>query len=173
VLFLTLTGARSGEAQKLKIADLELERGYATLRKTKNGKPRQVALAPDLIAAMQDQLAALDRGHGGKAPADTLVFECETRWGIPQIVKRAQKRAGLPRHRPHEIGRHAFATRLLHDGASLMDVQKAGGWEKAQMVTEYYGHLAQEHVDKVVSGQSLKVARLKPAAKRSSGGDTQ
>lgn len=159
VLFLTFTGCRTGEARLVRLKDVRLDDGYALLRKTKgkDDNPRQVALAPELVDALRAYIATLP----ADAPGDLLLFQCKSRFGLPQMVARVRKRAGLPHYRPHAIGRHAFATRLLHDGKSLLDVQKAGGWESAQMVTETYGHLAQEHVDRVVSEQRLKPKRLK------------
>lgn len=165
VLFITLTGARSGEAQKLKLRDLFLDRGFAILRHVKGGKARQVALTPELIEALRAQIEALykrhQEAHGCDAPADALVFEVETRWGIPQIMRRTQKRAGLPRYRPHQVGRHAFATRLLNAGESTVTVRDAGGWESTRMIDEYYGHLAQSRTDGVVAGQRLQPLPVK------------
>jgi integrase len=152
VLFMTLSGCRSGEAQRFAIGDFDPHRGAALLRKTKNGDPRRVALAPALISALVAQVDKLHERAAGKAPDSTLIFECETRWGIPQLFKRAQKRAGLDRRRPHEIGRHAFAKRILEAGESTLTVKDAGGWKTLRMVDEYYGHLARERTDQVVAG---------------------
>jgi integrase len=44
VLFLTFTGARSGEAQRLSLRDVFLERGYAMLRRTSATRPDHLAL---------------------------------------------------------------------------------------------------------------------------------
>jgi integrase len=153
ILFLTFTGTRTGEAWRVRIADLDLARGYAVLRnvKAKHGdvRRRQVALTPDLVKALWVQLERL--------PSDpqTRVFEFATRWGMPQMIARALQRAGLPKYRPHEIGRHAFASRLLRSGASLLDVARAGGWQGVKMVDKFYGHLAQERIDGLVSGQRI------------------
>lgn len=154
VLFITLTGARSGEAQKLTLRDLFLDRAYAVLR-VKGNKMRQVALTPELVEALRAQVAKLHEAHGGEAPPETLVFECATRWGIPQIMRRTQKRAHLPRYRPHQIGRHAFATRLLNAGENTMTVRDAGGWDSTRMIDQFYGHLAKSRTDGVVASQSL------------------
>jgi integrase len=157
VLLITLTGCRTGEAAALQLRDVHLDAGRVLFRSTKgkDDNPRQVAMPAMLVEAMRAHIGQLNLGHreehGSDAPGETLLFAFATRWGLPQMIGRVRRRAGLKHYRPHAIGRHAFATRLLHDGASLADVQKAGGWKKAQMVTDYYGHLSQEHVDKVVS----------------------
>lgn len=152
VMFVTLTGCRSGEAQRFALQDYDPAKGTALLRRTKNGNARQIALPPALVDALNLQVAKLHERAGGEAPKTALMFECETRWGIPQLIARAQKRANLPRHRPHEIGRHAFAKRILDAGESTLTVKDAGGWKTLRMVDEYYGHLAKERTDRVVSG---------------------
>jgi site-specific recombinase XerD len=101
----------------------------------------------------------------GDVPGDTLLFPFKSRWGLAQMVRRARKRAGLPYYRPHAIGRHAFATRLLSGGASLLDVQKAGGWKSARMVSDVYAHLAKEHVDGIVGAQELRPPKTKKRKK--------
>jgi integrase len=142
---------------------VSLENGRVLLRKTKNGKPRQIMMPPVLVAAIS-ALVKTRRQQG--ASGDDFLFGFTTRWGMPQMIRRTRKRAGLPHYRPHEIGRHAFATRL-HNGASLLDVQKAGGWDSARMVSEHYAHLSQEHVDKIVSGVNTdRLENRPPAATR-------
>lgn len=156
LLFMTFTGARPGEARNLPLSDLHLDRAYATLRETKTNTIRQVKLTPETVEALRAQVAKLHELHDGEAKPETLVFEIETRWGIPQLMKRLQKRAGLPRWKPHAIGRHAAATRLLNDGKSTIEVRDAIGWGSTRMIDEYYGHLAQSHVDRVMENQTLK-----------------
>jgi site-specific recombinase XerD len=94
-----------------------------------------------------------------------LVFECETRWGVPQLIKRARKRAGLEHYRPHQVGRHAFATRLLNAGASTSAVKQAGGWKsESRAFDEYYGHLAREVTDRTVAAMKLSPPNSEEAA---------
>jgi integrase len=161
LLFMTFTGARSGEARTLEIRELLLDRSYATLRKTKNGKPRQVKLTPETVEALRAQIAKLNEMHGGEAPPNTLVFEIETRWGIPQLMRRLQDRAKLARWKPHAVGRHAAASRLLSDGKSTIVVRDAIGWDTTRMIDEYYGHLSQKHVDSVMENQKLQPPAVK------------
>jgi integrase-like protein len=160
LLFMTFTGARSGAAQKLDLRNLSLDRGYATVLE-KGKKVRQVKLTPETIEALRAQVAKLHEMHNGEAPPETLVFEVETRWGIPQLMKRLQKRARLPRWRPHAVGRHAAASRLLSTGKSTIEVRDAIGWDSTRMIDQYYGHLAQSHVDKVMEDQKLQPPAVK------------
>jgi integrase len=179
VLFITLTGARSGEAQKVRMRDVRLDQGRVTITRDKRGKTRTVQMHPELLAAMHRLV--LERRQEG-AGDDDLLFRFSTRWGIPQMVARARARAGLPYHRPHEIGRHAFAARLLEHGATTFEVSQAGGWDKPRMVEEVYGHLARTHIDRIVSqvpfaGQShrpsLQSHDTGQAGERLRGGSTE
>ena len=96
----------------------------------------------------------------GKISGDVLIFECETRWGIPQLIKRARKRAGVEHYRPHQVGRHAFATRLLNAGKSTAAVKQAGGWKsESRAFDEYYSHLAREVTDQAVASMKLDVTQ--------------
>jgi integrase len=159
LLFMTFTGSRSGAAQKLDLGHLHLDRGYAELFE-KGNKVRQVKLTAETIEALRTQVAKLHEqhraAHGCDAPPETLVFEVKTRWGIPQLVGRLQTRAKLPRWRPHAVGRHAAASRLLRNGRSTVEVRDGIGWDSVRMIDQYYGHLAQSHVDSMMEDQKLQ-----------------
>lgn len=157
VLLLTTTGARVGEACRLVWGDVDLARGVALLRQTKSGRSRQVGLAAGLVAL----LAA---ARPADATSEDRVLGYADRWSVNQALRRAARRAGIRVLSSHQVGRHAFAARLLADGASLKAVQEAGGWASIQIVAGTYGHLEASHVDAAVraTGESL-LARLAPA----------
>ena len=152
VLFLTLTGARVTEACNLRVGDLDIERGFAVLRKTKNGKSRRVSMAPQLTEAISRWL--LDQRLFSP---DDIVLGYSARWGVKQAIERVCKKAGIAYLSSHKVGRHAFAARLLTEGKSLRMVQEAGGWGSIQIVAESYGHLEQSHIDDALreSGSGL------------------
>lgn len=140
-LFMSFTSTRVSEACRLKWHDLDLANATALLGITKNGKPRQVALAPLVCEA----ILALKRGAD-----DDLVFGYAQRYSVNQAIERACKRANIPYYSSHKIGRHAFAARLLKAGHSIRLVQVAGGWSNIGIVAEHYGHLEQSDVDRAV-----------------------
>jgi integrase len=181
VLFLTLTGARVTEACNLTIGDLDLRRGFALLRKTKNGKSRRVSLPSLITAALTNWI--IDQKLGN---ASDSVFGYSGRWSVNQAIERVCDRINLQAGAivwdkvkgadgktrkvrrivgplaikylsSHKVGRHAFAARLLTEGKSLRLVQEAGGWGTIQIVADTYGHLEQSHVDDALreSGSGL------------------
>jgi integrase len=147
VNFMTETGARVSEAIRLRAHDLKKVEGFAYLGKTKNGKPRLIPLSEDTLA---ECLAV--------APAKQLqpLFGYGWRTSVNTALKRACRRAGLHYLSPHKIGRHAFAARLLADGATLKEVQEAGGWESIEVVSAMYGHLERSHVHNVIKSAARK-----------------
>jgi site-specific recombinase XerD len=81
-------------------------------------------------------------------------------------MRRLQKRARLPHCRPHQLGRHAAATRLLNNGNSTVAVGDAIGSDSTRMIDQYYGHLARSHVDEVVKNQTLQPPAMKKDKQR-------
>ncbi len=148
VLFMSFTAARVAEACRLRWPDIDFARRKALLGITKNGKPREVALATIVI----DALLKLERGNG-------VVFGFAARWSVNQAIERVCKRAGLVYYSSHKIGRHAFAARLLKAGHSTRVVQVAGGWSNIGIVAEHYGHLEQSDVDRAVTSVGTELTQ--------------
>lgn len=158
VMMMTLTGARVSEAAALRWRDVDLERGVALLPHTKSGQPRACVLPPDLIAAIGDLT------RSSKRAPDDAVFGYASRYSVRQALQRTADAAGVERFSCHQVGRHAFAKRMLADGATLADVAKAGGWADIAIVARYYGHLERKSVDRAVveAGKKLTQAMQSP-----------
>ncbi len=141
VLLLTFTGARASEVCRVKATDVDWVARTVVLRKTKGGLPRQVPLG----AMAMEALLPLRQVQG-----PLLGFA--QRFSLNQAIERACVRAGLRHMSSHEIGRHAFAARLLRQGKTLKEVQEAGGWSAKSMwmVAEIYAHLERSSTDAAV-----------------------
>lgn len=137
VMFMSLTAARVTEACLLEPKDVFPERGECLLRKTKNGKPRVVALAPETVRLLERAIE-----HCAKEIDGTVrVFGYAERFSVNQAIARVCRRAGLPYLSSHKVGRHSFAARMLSQGNSLKVVQEAGGWASITVLSAVYGHL--------------------------------
>jgi len=154
VLFMTFTAARASEACRLSAAngDISWEERKAWLWRTKNGTPRVVPLAGLVFEALWEI-----KGRKG------AVFGFKTRHSLNQALERACKRAGIRVMTSHEVGRHAFAARLLGQGFTLKQVQEAGGWKSYRMVAEVYGHLEKSSVHDAMRQSDTKLAQLMDA----------
>ncbi len=132
ILLALTTGMRQGEILGLKWNDVDLERGIAHLRDTKNSHPRSVPLA-DL------GVSALKKLYEKRQPTKEYVFASRTAFGAIDIKKawqEALKRADIHNLRFHDL-RHTYATFIANKGASQLEIATALGHRTLQMVQRY------------------------------------
>lgn len=141
ILFFTYgSGFRVSEVVKLKVGDLELEAGYGWVRDGKGGKERMFII-PDRL---RDELRRwireralepedwLFKGYKGSHYSDS---------GVRKIVEEAAGKAGISKQvSPHTL-RHSFATHLLENGYSLIEVNRLLGHSRLE-TTMVYTHMA-------------------------------
>lgn len=149
--FLYGTGARIGEAVALRESDVNLERGIATLRFTKNGQERMVPMSASLSDAMR-QYAASSGGAGLGEPffkrADGEPCTCNTAY---EWFRRGLSRAGIPHlgggkgPRLHDL-RHTFA---VHSLAKMAD-EGLDLYYSLPILSAYLGHQSLEATDTYV-----------------------
>ncbi|MEW5424072.1 tyrosine-type recombinase/integrase [Amorphus sp. 3PC139-8] len=153
VLLAISTGARRSEILSLTQADVNLERGTAILRNTKNGDTRVAYIVPQILPAIRDQIAY------AKALYGKLHEPPETQWLFPRRDGRgpidirkawenARDAAGLADFRFHDL-RHSTASYLAMNGASLVEIAEVLGHRTLQMVRRY-AHLSDSHIKDVV-----------------------
>lgn len=148
VLMALTTGARKGELLGLTWADVDRDRGLASVGQTKNGDPRMLPL----VAAVLDELA---RFTG--AP-DERVFRATRRAQAPHAFEEGWKdalvSAGIRGFRFHDL-RHSCASLLARAGATLLEIGDLLGHRQISM-TKRYSHLTTGHksalVDRVLGG---------------------
>jgi site-specific recombinase XerD len=123
VMLLARLGVRSVEVARLELDDLHWRAGEITVC----GKARRRARLPlpsDVGEALVDYLSL--RGHRATRQV-FLTVEAPIRpiraALVGDVVRRACRRAGLAEVRAHRL-RHALATELLREGASLIDISQ-------------------------------------------------
>lgn len=125
------TGMRLGELAGLKAVDIDLPRGFVTVRGTKNGRDRRIPLTTRAREAFSRRLREVS--------PDGLLFyggPGERPWRIDSAFRRACARAGIKGLRFHDL-RHTFATRLVQRGIDLITVQRLLGHSDLRMVQRY------------------------------------
>lgn len=139
-----LTGARQGELLGLRWRDLDLERGLASLPRTKAGPGRSVALSAPAVAILREQhsrrVVGLDQVFG--VPPSGRAYFPRKAW------EKAVDAAGLDDFRFHDL-RHSFASALLSAGSTLAETAAALGHHTLQMVQRYQ-HLEAPHAARIV-----------------------
>jgi integrase/recombinase XerD len=145
------TGLRVSELVGLRLADINLERGYLVVM-GKGSKERAVPLGESAAAAVSHYLntgrAALLNGRDSE-----YLFISSQRRGITrqmfwERIKTYTVKAGIGKHiSPHTL-RHSFATHLLDNGADLRAVQAMLGHSDIS-TTQIYTHVSRERLKKV------------------------
>lgn len=132
VLMSLTTGARQGELLNLEWRHVDFDNKLAYLKETKNGRPRSISLANQVI----DELRAL---HLKRNPAKPLVFASKTAFGRIDLKKAWQeslKRADITDFRSHDM-RHTFCTLAAKQGGSNLELATAMGHRTLNMLQRY------------------------------------
>lgn len=141
------SGLRVGELCSLGPADLDLDRGRATVW-GKGGKQRAVPLSGPAVDALRTWVGTPRQTLvAGGAEADPLFVNRRGHRLTPRDVRRIlDRRAASPTH-PHAL-RHTFATHLLDGGADLRAVQELLGHADLS-TTQRYTHVSRERLRSV------------------------
>jgi len=148
IALLAVTGMRIGEAIRLDLGDIDHARETITVRESKFGKSRELAVEPSTTEALRDYLRRRDRPVPTVEPtpavftsaAGTRLTYCNAHLAFKLIVARAglQPRSSVCRPRPHDL-RHTFAVN------TLLDAYRDGDSEHIQtrlaLLCTYLGHV--------------------------------
>jgi len=145
---LASTGARRGEALRMRWADLDLEGGELSIPVAKSGRGRSVALDADTVAVLRRhrkrQLG--ERLAMGPAYADGDYVFTRTD-GVPyapgyvtRAFREAVDRAGVPKIRLHDL-RHTWASLALSAGVNPKVVSERLGHATVAFTLDTYSHV--------------------------------
>jgi site-specific recombinase XerD len=140
--FLTLahTGVRLSEMLDLRLGDLNLAGGYATVRGGKPGNDRVVYLTPQLMNALGRYL-----NKRPNLPDDDHVFLLRRRSPTPRTIQRRLANYGQQcdvQVSPHRL-RHTMATRLVNQGMPILSLKKLLGHQHLN-TTQLYARIYDE-----------------------------
>lgn len=154
-------GLRISEIVRLKIQDIEWDRGLICIRHAKGDKDRQVPLSPTVESRLRTYLSVyrpkeyLFEGH---TPGKKLCNRT-----ISKIYEQSLEKAGLQRKGGIHSLRHSLATHHLEQGTNLRHIQVLLG-HKSSKTTEIYTHVAKDRLANVpspIEGLNLKEDRSK------------
>jgi len=148
VMLLYSSGLRVGEVVRLRIDDIDVERGLVRVRDGKSGKDRHTLLSSKALAAL--------RAYRDMFGCQRWLFEGGrdgrhyTVRSVQHVVQRCATRAGIQRPvTPHTL-RHSFATHLLESGTDLRYIQELLGHGSSR-TTEIYTHVTAARLAKIHS----------------------
>ena len=148
-MFLLYTGCRLGEALRVRTGDLELQRGFAYVGKTKNGDPRPVHLPPQVVAEIANlsPAPAVARAVAiayANATAYATVFGYHKSGHLYGLLAQAAISAGvrIPERVAFHIFRHTYGAWMRrYSGLDTSGLVATGAWKSRQAAAVY------EHVD--------------------------
>jgi integrase len=133
-MFLLYTGCRLSDALKVKPSDMEQERSFAYVGKTKNGEPRPVHLPPHVVAELKEIEFGKARVFGFSAKAGRLYI-----W-LDEIAGAAKVR--IPDRVAFHIFRHTYGAWMRrYGGLDTSGLVATGAWKSRQAAAVY------EHVE--------------------------
>src|SRR5215470_569694 len=128
-----LSGLRSAEVLALRVADVDIGRGWARVT-GKGDKERRVPLDPDVAGLIQSYLLAERPDRG----------QLLTPAGLRRVFRYHRQISGVTAGHPHAL-RHSFGTALAEAGVDLPVLQALMGHDHVDSSAAYI-HLAPAHV---------------------------
>lgn len=157
------TGLRVSEVLHLRVSDIDRQRMTVRVEQGKRRKDRYVMLSPKLLEQLQDytkQYRPESWLFPGGRPGQPLSREVASR-----VFRRALQRAGLNKPATFHSLRHAFATHLLENGASIRTVQVLLG-HRSLTSTQLYTHVSPHYLTQTQSPFDLLPEPIRPSAAR-------
>jgi len=145
IAFLRDTGARVGGVATLTTRYIYLEQRRAIVQEKGRGgkKERQVFFTSSTAQAIQNWLNVRPQAND-----DERLFLL-TENGIYQVLKRIAQAAKISgRWNPHSF-RHAFARRMLANGASIGIVIHLMGHSSVQVTLDFYGRFSNDELQEI------------------------
>lgn len=140
LLFLLDTGVRAAELCRLRVADLDLKNGSATITgksrlNSGQGKVRVVHFGRNTRKVLWEYLIIREAGPGDPVFA-TIGGSFLDRRHLGRHIKRLASRANLKNINPHRF-RHTFAINYLRNGGDIYTLQSILGHTSLDMVRRY------------------------------------
>ncbi|KLO29578.1 hypothetical protein ABH37_13270 [Mycobacterium haemophilum] len=150
------TGMRAGELCGLTVADVDLTRGLATVRRGKGAKGRITPFGPQTARAIDRYLRA--RRTHRLADSEALWLGDRGKnleyYGLHSALKYRAQLAGLTGFHPHLL-RHTAASRWLAAGGSEGGLMAVAGWSTRDMIDRYTKATAAERAAAEARGLNL------------------
>lgn len=141
-------GLRACEVTRLRVVDLQPERGILRVINGKGNRDRSVMLSPELwrvLSAYLHEFKPTDWLFEGRKAGEPYAIR-----SLQSIVQTARKKAGLRKTISTHTLRHSFATHLLEAGTDVRLIQELLGHANIE-TTLRYTHVSTRQLSQVVS----------------------
>lgn len=163
-----LTGCRYGELIKLRVNEFIAESKTITVRESKAGKPRHVALNEEGFSLFSHLTA-------GKEGKDLILIRDDgNAWGASQQARpleAASDRAKINPAATFHILRHTYASTLAMRGVPMGVIAAQLGHADTRMTEKHYAHLSPNYIAETVRAALptfgiVKVTNIEPMRKK-------
>lgn len=164
VNYFLATGNRVSSVAALKLKDVDLDDGYITINRQKNGKPTRIPLVKKIIRILRRYIDDYRTEIDGVPVDDDEPLFCNI-YGEPlseNAIKKAIANYNKSRHVEKtsvHLFRHTFAKKWILDGGDLLQLQKMLGQSSLKMV-QHYSNLYASDI-KVQAEQHAAIAKTK------------
>jgi site-specific recombinase XerD len=137
--FIYSSGLRAGEANRMKISDIDTDRMMIHIRRTKYNKDRYVPLSPFVLLGLRkyyNTCSPVNYLFNGKKPGSPLSIN-----GMRSILAAAVKECRLQKNITLHTLRHSYATHLLEFGMDIVTIKELLGHANIE-TTMVYLHVA-------------------------------
>ncbi|MGO9352185.1 MAG: tyrosine-type recombinase/integrase [Mycobacterium sp.] len=132
------TGIRAGECAAMALADVDVVRGTALVRRAKGGRARIIPYGPQTAATL-DRYIRMRRAHPLTGSPALWLGDRGKTFSYTALYRALARRArltGIDDFYPHLL-RHGFASRWLAAGGSEQGLMQVAGWRKREMLDRY------------------------------------
>jgi site-specific recombinase XerD len=147
------TGMRVSEVSRLRLRDIDFDRGGMTVRQGKGRKDRIVML-PQSFRGLLERLRTIHRPEDFLFPSSMGPGRHLSPRTVQRAMQRACRLAGIERPATCHSLRHSFATHLLESGTDIRFIQQLLGHLRLETTT-LYTKLAVLRGDRAVSPLDL------------------
>jgi len=130
------TGLRVSELINLKVEDLNLKQGFGYVRQGKGNKDRIFIIAENLKGELREYIGKKKLNEYPYLFMSNRERKYSVR-SLQQIIKKATKKAKINKQISCHTLRHSFATHLIENGYSLIDVQVLVGHKSPETTFTY------------------------------------
>lgn len=141
VILALATGGRRGELLGLKWPEVNFKREMVTFLNTKNDEHRSLPLKGKALELMRTRWSERRVGTNSE-------YVYPPGRSVQRAWEKARDESGVENFRFHDL-RHTFASWMAMGGATLIEIQEAGGWKTLNMVLRY-AHISDPHISGVV-----------------------